>query len=131
MVNRNDDPQTGLEQRSKALFDESVEHLSGNIRSRLTQARHKAVAEASTSHVTRRFWLPAVGLAVAAVAAVMIVMPRVRSDRGLPESFVAADDMTILLNSDDDLELLEDMEFYAWMDSEAAASDGDSSDVRT
>lgn len=109
-----DDPKTPLEQRSKVLFDESVEALPAHIRSRLTQARHRAVEQAPGS-ISRRIWLPAAGLTAAAVAAVVVIAPRVTNERSIPESFAAADDMAMLLN-DDDLELIENMEFYAWME---------------
>ena len=56
------DPQTPFERRSKTAFDESVDNLSGEIRSRLTQARHRALEEAAAPRVTRRLWLPAAGL---------------------------------------------------------------------
>jgi hypothetical protein len=123
MVNE-PEPAKDFEQRSKALFDDSVEQLNGNIRSRLTQARHHAVAEAGTSRLqaSRRFWLPAAGLAATALTAALIVMPYVHRDHGLPEAFAAADDMVILMNSDD-LEMLKDMDFYAWMDGDADAAD--------
>lgn len=108
------DPKTPLEERSKALFDESVEELPAHIRSRLTQARHRAL-EQVPGRVGRRIWLPAAGLTAAAVAAVVVIAPRLTSERSMPESFAAADDMAMLLN-DDDLELIENMEFYAWME---------------
>lgn len=126
------DPKTPLEERSKALFDESVEELPAHIRSRLTQARHRALEHAPGS-VSRRIWLSAAGLTAAAVAAVVVIAPRVTNERSIPESFAAADDMAMLLN-DDDLELIENMEFYAWMedgvDATAVPDDG-STDAQT
>ncbi|HKE94452.1 MAG TPA: hypothetical protein VKB34_09125 [Povalibacter sp.] len=112
------DERSPFEQRSKALFDESVEQLNGHVRSRLTQARHQAVAQSGASHLSRRIWMPAAAATAAAVVAVFVVVPRLGNERGLPESFAAADDMAILLNNDD-LELLEDMDFYVWLDSDA------------
>ncbi|HEY5807523.1 MAG TPA: hypothetical protein VIT67_06125, partial [Povalibacter sp.] len=99
-MNGDDNPQSAFEQRSKALFDESVEQLNGNIRSRLTQARHQATEQADASRSRRRFWIPAAGLTAAALATI-VVMPYIRNERsGLPESFATADDMAMLLNSD-------------------------------
>ena len=59
-----------VEKRAKALLDESVEHLDGHTLSRLTQARHAALDEVQRSRqsIVRRWWLPASGVAVAAVA---------------------------------------------------------------
>jgi hypothetical protein len=130
VVNEND-RNTELERRSKALFDESVEGLSGNIRSKLTQARHAALAEAGTHRSSRRVWLPAAGLATAAAITAFVVVPQLRQERAMPESVASADDMAILLNSDD-LELLEDIEFYAWLDSDGDAQPtGSDSDARS
>ncbi|HEY5808179.1 MAG TPA: hypothetical protein VIT67_09445, partial [Povalibacter sp.] len=97
--------------------------LNGNIRSRLTQVRHQALEEADASRSRRRFWIPAAGLTAAALMATIVVMPYIKKERsGLPESFAAADDMAMLLNSDE-LELIEDMDFYAWMDGETDSTD--------
>lgn len=130
------DPQTPFERRSKALFDESVDNLSGNIRSRLTQARHRALEQASVRGTNRhisnhRVWLPAAALTAAAVAAVVVVAPRVIQERGMPEAF-AADDFALLLN-DDDLDLIENMEFYAWVEDNLDAADAarEADDART
>ena len=105
---------TAFEQRSKALFDESVAELDGSIRSRLTQARHGALDGAETQR-RYRVWLPLAGLATAAAMTAFVFVPGLRQQRTLPTSTASADDMTLLLNSED-LELLEDMEFYAWLD---------------
>lgn len=127
MVNDSNDP-TDLERRSKALFDASVDGLNGNVRSRLTQARHRAVAEAGLTRVqmSRRFWMPAAGLGTAAILAAFIAIPYAHRERPLPAPVASADDMAILLNSDD-LEMIENMDFYSWMDGDGAVdvSDGD------
>ncbi len=123
------DSQTPFERRSKAAFDESVDNLSGEIRSRLTQARHRALEEAAAPRVTRRLWLPAAGLTAAAVAAVVVITPRVTQERGMPESF-ASEDLAMLLN-DDDLELIENMDFYAWVEDNLDATAMESDDART
>lgn len=123
------DPQTPFERRSKTAFDESVDNLSGEIRSRLTQARHRALEEAAAPRVTRRLWLPAAGLTAAAVAAVVVITPRVTQERGMPESF-ASEDLAMLLN-DDDLELIENMDFYAWVEDNLDATAMETDDART
>ena len=123
------DSQTPFERRSKAAFDESVDNLSGEIRSRLTQARHRALEEAAAPRVTRRLWLPAAGLTAAAVAAVVVITPRVTQERGMPESF-ASEDLAMLLN-DDDLELIENMDFYAWVEDNLDATAMETDDART
>ncbi|MFL6578396.1 MAG: hypothetical protein ACJ8MR_17360 [Povalibacter sp.] len=120
------DPDENFEKRTKALFDDSVESVNGNIRSRLTQARHQALEEASKQRISRRIWIPLAGMATAAAVTALVVLPQMHQKRGAPEAFASADDMAILLNSED-LEMLEDMEFYAWLDSDADDSSDDSS----
>jgi hypothetical protein len=66
-----------FEQQVKNLLDDSVSRIEGRIRSRLTQARHAALAEASHRRPLffRRFFLmPAAGSAVAAAALVAFVL---------------------------------------------------------
>ena len=110
------DPNAEFEKRSKALFDESVEGLSGEVRSRLTQARHRALAAAGTRRTSRTFWIPIAGLATAAAIAALILVPQMKHAQGVAEPF-ASDDVALLLNGED-LALLEDIEFYAWLDSD-------------
>ena len=113
------DPNAEFEKRSKAVFDDSVENLPGDIRSRLTQARHQALAEAGGRGLSRRAWIPAAAVAGAAALTAVIVVPQInRSQRTEP---FASDDVALLLNGED-LALIEDIEFYAWLDSDAEAS---------
>jgi hypothetical protein len=120
MVNDGNDP-TGFERRSKAVFEASVDGLSGDIRSRLARARHRAVAEVRSTRapMARRFWMPAAGLGAAALAAILFALPMSHRERALPAPVASAEDMAMLLNSED-LDMIENMDFYSWMDSEAA-----------
>lgn len=127
MVNENDP--TDVERRSKALFDESTANLSGDVRSRLARARRSALEDAK-SRRKYRVWLPAVGLATAAAVTGVVVVPGLKQQRTSPASIASADDMTLLLNSEN-LELLEDMEFYAWFDSDDETPTGGDSNART
>lgn len=45
-----------LEERSRELFDNSVERLDARTRSRLNQVRQRALAEINKGS-TRRYWL--------------------------------------------------------------------------
>lgn len=116
MVNGNDTPaqDATLETRSKALFDASVAELDGSTRSRLCQARHAALAQAQ-QRPRAVWWMPTV--ATAAVAAmVAFLLPSFQSQR-VPlseDNLAAADDLTLLMN-DESLDLLEEIEFYAWL----------------
>lgn len=121
MVNTGDDktPRSPVEKRSKALFDASVDGLSGSIRSRLTQARHAAVADLTQQgQSSLRKWMPAVGAAVVALAVTAVLFTGATLRRPSIDATLAADDMTLLLN-DESLDLVEEMEFYAWLDGES------------
>ena len=114
-----DNAPRGLEPRAKELFDESVERLDGRTRSRLTQARHAALDSLRAgSPRWQGFRLPAAGLAAVVLAAVMVVTwtglkQTPSSGGGLP-----LDDFDIVADSDN-LEMLQDVEFYAWLEDAA------------
>lgn len=104
-----------LEAQAKALFDNSVEQLDAATLSRLNQGRQKALKEIDTAGPAGQWvwWVPAGGLAAAAVVAVVLW-------QGAPVEHIApepgsATDFEILL-SEDSLDMLEDLEFYSWID---------------
>lgn len=105
---------SGLERKAKALFDDSVAATDGSTRSRLTQARHRALAELERPALRgwRMRWLPA-GAVVAAALVALVLVRFPDGDIGLEAA--AATDLEILLDAED-LELIEELEFYAWLD---------------
>ena len=105
--------------KAKAAFDSSVDELDAATLSRLNRSRHEALAELHkpTRHVSN--WMPATGVAAAVVVAVVVLqIPGVDNDE-LP---AAVSDMEILLG-EDSIEMLEELEFYSWLD--AADLDND------
>ena len=104
-----------LRTQAKALFDDSVERLDAATLSRLNQGRHKALQEIDSAgpagHWAR--WVPAGGLAAAAVVAV-VVWQGVPVEHSAPVEGTTTD-FEILL-SEDSLDMLEDLYFYSWMD---------------
>jgi len=104
-----------IESLARGVFDESVERLDGATRSRLTQARHAALAELGRPRFRLASWAPAGALAGAAVLAVLVwTQP---GPGGGPERVLAAapaDDFEMLMVGDDLDMLVEDVEFYAW-----------------
>jgi hypothetical protein len=115
--------QDDFESRAKALFDDSVDGLDGATRSRLNRGRQRALAELGSNAVsfgrwTR--WAPVTG--VAAAAAVAVVLWNVNPAPG-PGAQIPVYDFELLMN-DDSLEMLQDLEFYSWMDIDGAPADG-------
>jgi hypothetical protein len=112
-----------LSARAKALFDDSVDKLDAATLSRLNQGRQKALQELGTAGPASQWarWVPAGGLAAAAIVAV-VVWQGTPVEYSAPVSGVATD-FEIML-SEDSLDMLEDLEFYSWLDT----ADPDSSD---
>ena len=116
------DNNEALAKRSKQLFDTSVESLDAATCSRLNRARQAALAEARPrpGFSTLTPWVPAAGVAAAAVFAVVLW-----NERPIDEPLIqqaSTSDFEILLN-DDNLEMLSDLEFYSWIDLEAEIED--------
>jgi hypothetical protein len=113
-----------LAEQAKALFDDSVEQLDAATLSRLNQGRQQALQEirdtGSGSEWAR--WVPAGGVAAAAVVAV-VVWQGVPVERSAPAAGTATD-FEIML-SEDSLDMLEDLEFYSWMDTASLDSEDD------
>jgi len=113
-----------LADTAKQLFDESVESLDAATLSRLNKSRHDALAELRHVKSAQQWvrWMPATGIAAAALVTVMLI--RGPSGVVLPAAPVTASDFEILLD-DEHLEMLEDLEFYSWIDSSDLAGSGD------
>ena len=114
MTERQDNEQ--LADQAKQLFDDSVERLDARTLSRLNQGRHAALAELDSRHGASRWasWLPAAGVAAAAVAVVVVM--RGPADMAGMDQPVTATDFEMLLD-EQSLEMLEDLEFYSWLES--------------
>jgi hypothetical protein len=97
---------------AKTLFDESVDKLDGATLSTLNQSRHKAIAEMHARPTQWLRWVPAAATATVALLAVMVILPDPAGNQTMPAELV---DMEILLG-EDSIEMLEDLEFYEWID---------------
>ena len=130
------DTNSEFEKRTRELLEDSVQRVDGRIRSRLNQARHAAIAEASKRpSLFRRFSLmPAAGAVAAAMLVAFVLWPH--SHRG--DSLTAenngragVEDLDLLADSDA-LDLVSDEtdtgQFYEWAvdqsDSNEASSTG-------
>ena len=103
--------------KAKELFDQSVQSLDGETQSRLNRARNEALAHTGRgiSHTQWLRWAPATGVAAAAVVAVVVLTGRPPVDDLTPPA--TAGDFELLLE-EESFEMLEELEFYSWIDLE-------------
>ena len=122
-----DDVNNGdFERHTKRVFDESVAALDAATRSRLTQARYRALEERK---VVRRGWrwslIPAGTVAATALVVWLTVWqspPAIDAVASAPLS-----DLEILLG-EEDLEMLdEEIEFYGWLEDQPEFAGADDS----
>lgn len=99
--------------RAKTLFNESVAGLDGQTQSRLNRHRQAALAELDTGSFGRwTQWVPATGVAVVAVVAVALWQGNTPIDPLFPPPL---GDFELLL-AQDSFEMLQELEFYSWID---------------
>ncbi len=106
--------------KAKQLFDESVEGLDAETRSRLNRGRQAALEEIRSARPVWVQWAPAAGVATAAVVAVVLWTGIPPVDELTPEA--SASDFEILLTQDS-FEMLQDLEFYSWIDLDEEAGE--------
>lgn len=113
---------TDLETKARDAYRDSLAGMDAATRSRLTQARHRALEELPKRRAARWRWVPAGAAAAAAVVMVLLV---VSPDLGFDERVAneAPDDLEILLG-EDELEMIDELEFYAWIDELDELQDG-------
>ena len=101
-------------EHAKEVFDGSVDRLDAATLSRLNQGRHAALEQlqGAKHHGLWVRWLPATGVAAAAIVTVMVM--RGPGVDVVIEPDVAAD-FEILMDAES-LEMLEELEFYSWLE---------------
>lgn len=114
-----------FERRAKRAFDASVAALDAATRSRLTQARHRALAQRSPVRGGWRWSLvPAGALAATALVVWFTVWQRPPASDAVQSA--ALGDLEILLG-EEDLEMLdEELEFYGWLEEQPEFANTDS-----
>jgi negative regulator of sigma E activity len=104
---------TDFEKRTHEVLEESAGRLDGRTRSRLTQARHAALAQLEKP--ARHWWRSYVPAGAAAAVAVLAVFmwsgPETQAPAASP-----VEDMDLLADSDapDFMDDGDDLEFYEW-----------------
>ncbi|HSC13855.1 MAG TPA: hypothetical protein VLI71_02010 [Gammaproteobacteria bacterium] len=120
-----DNGDSKLERRAKRAFDDSVAALDAATRSKLTQARHRALEEQAA--VRRGGWRSSLVPAGAAAATALVAWLVVWQEPTAPDVQRAQlGDLEILLG-EEDLEMLdEELEFYGWLEAQPEFANADS-----
>ena len=122
----NDNDRSNFERRAKRVFDDSVAALDAATRSKLTQARHRALEEQASArdHGWRSSLIPAGTLAATAIVAWLVVWqaPPPTPDMSAP----SLPDLEILLGEEDLQMLDEEIEFYGWLEEQPEFANADS-----
>lgn len=117
MSKENSEPRSGFEQRLKRVFDDGVASLDGQTRSKLARARNRALRRASRPSATVWLFGPRalvpVGAAAAFALAWFVWQSPVSIEAGLQTAEL--NDWEILLG-EDELEMIEELEFYVWLE---------------
>lgn len=118
-MNEPDELDPAAAQRVRAHLEQGAQQLNVYTVQRLAQARAAALQGARAPRRARRWLLP-LGAAVTAALVVSVTLHSMRTpDRAVAE--VVTLDLD-LLTSRDDLELYQELEFYAWLDDEHESS---------
>lgn len=102
------------------MLDESADELDAATLSRLNRARHAALAAGRKRRAPIWAW-PALFAAGASCAVAVLVWPVAQApQQTTPPGVIVAGDLD-LLAADAELALYEDLEFYAWLDTQQSA----------
>lgn len=121
---RHEDGDAAFEDRTRRVFDDSVDALDAATLSRLNRARQAALAGRERDGIAAG-WRPVATAAAVAVLAVALWLGQApEAPAPGPEAVVAvapeeAEDLEIVLQ-DDHLDMLAELEFYDWVGSEEA-----------
>ena len=121
-----DNDHSNFERRAKRAFDDSVAALDAATRSKLTQARYRALEEqtAARDRGFRSSLLPAGAVAATALVAFLVVW-QATPPAPVPQA-AALGDLEILLGEEDLQMLDEEIEFYGWLEEQPEFANVDS-----
>ena len=122
-----DSAEKDLEERSRLLFQDSVESIDMRVRSRLTQARSAALEAAHRRpwFSGYRMWTPAAGVTAAAILGVALWMGLPGHHSGTAADAQNLEDLELIASADegsgDAMEMLQDdIDFYDFADNAAS-----------
>ncbi len=105
---------------ARRMLDEAADDLDAATLSQLNRARQAALAASRTRRAPAWAW-PALFAAAASCALAVLVWPVAQAPlETTPPGMIVAGDLE-LLAADAELALYEDLEFYAWLDTQQSA----------
>lgn len=105
-----------FEQKVKSSLNSTVDNLDADTRKRLADMRRQALnAKAhNTKWLSVNYWLPAGALSMCSLFALFLLFsPQHKDALPVQHEQIA---MFELLNNADELDVMTDLDFYAWMD---------------
>lgn len=99
--------------KAKAHLDESLDELSPEITRRLQQARYAALEKAKPHSLWQLF--PQVAAAVFAISVISISLSFYFNQSEVADTVLAMETEMEMLTSNDNLELMEELEFIQWL----------------
>lgn len=102
-----------FEQKIKASLDSNLQQLDADTLQQLAYRRQQALAEPTNKWLQTNYWLPAGSLALCSLfAAIMLFNP---NNGGKPAN---NDQLAVfeLLDNAEELDVMTDPDFYAWID---------------
>lgn len=105
---------------ARRALDEDAASFDAATVSRLNRARQAAL-DAARAPSRTRWLLPAAFAAAACGALALAIVPRLQAPADIPSAAAASGADFELLATGEELTLYEDLEFYAWLDSQQPA----------
>ena len=115
-------------QKAKAMFDDSVESLDGQTQSRLNRSRQAALTELDSSTLSLGRWKQWAPAAAVAVVAVVMLNGNPAVEQVISPTAQPTGDFELLM-AEDSFDMLQDLEFYSWIELDAELEAGSGADV--
>ena len=115
----NEDDRKKLEQEARATYDRAVSGIDPKVSAELAAARRRAIIQGSPASPLR--WMLPAGAAAAIAAGLIIGLPDADPEHPGLIATDAVEDMELLL-ADESLEMIEELDFYLWLDVEPDAT---------
>lgn len=103
-----------FEQKIKTSLDSNLQQLDFDTRQQLASRRQQALIKPTNKWQQASFWLPAGSLAICSLfAAIMAFSPSLKNSQPANHDQLVVFE---LLDNAEDLDLIADPDFYAWID---------------